>query len=467
MINIIKCEKILFRELKYKNFNNFALQKLIPVSLDKSPGYTRRKRKRSVIGQFIYNIRKSFGNIRISKRNEFKEYRPYLGSKHQGEHTSAQADEIVSTDPAINKVYPKLKKSTSSLGRLEEFKRKWELRKEERRKKKYKRKIKKSHLKEHRRRARIDFIRKFLPNYKRENIPFEELSAEQAAETIKQHQKNYFYYTLNSTLLFIIAYLVVYMLYQFTVLIVASNWKLDSVLLYYDLAFNDYSPLWSRSNIIIITLSGPLVCLISGFLFYRFFSTRQNVKGFVKLFFLWIALIGFNLFFGAWATGISFDQGFGYVPAWLYLNVFWQIFVALIFLFILGMIGYYSVPKFLDTSKSAYRVRPENKTKFLFFQVILPWFIGSLVIIIVRIPNNMLYDSGNMVTLAFTVAPMIFNKFARPTITFDKEKKATNIRWLFVVIFVALMLVYRIGLNNGLHITMNYDFSISLDITPL
>jgi hypothetical protein len=180
-----------------------------------------------------------------------------------------------------------------------------------------------------------------------------------------------------------------------------------------------------------------------------------------------MALIGFNLFLGAWATGISFDQGFGYVPAWLYLNVFWQIFIALIFLFILGIIGYYSVPKFLDTSKSAYRVRPENKTKFLFFQVILPFLIGSLIILLVKIPNNMPYDTGNLITLIFGIAPMIFNKYARPTVTFEKEKKATNIRWLFIAIFVALILAYRIGLNNGLHVILNYIFSISLDITPL
>ena len=88
-------------------------------------------------------------------------------------------------------------------GRLKEWRRRWELRKEDRRKKKYKRKAKKSHKKENRRRARIDFIRKFLPNYKRtKNIPFSELSDEQAAEMIKQQQKNYLYYTVNSTALF-------------------------------------------------------------------------------------------------------------------------------------------------------------------------------------------------------------------------------------------------------------------------
>ncbi len=258
-----------------------------------------------------------------------------------------------------------------------------------------------------------------------------------------------------------------YMIYQFTVLIVASKWKIDSVLYFYNLAFNDYSPLWSRTNIIIVTLSGPLVCLFIGVLFYKFIANRAKIKSFGKLFVLWIAMHGFNFFLGAWASGVSFYKGFGYVPAWLYMNIVWQIFVSLLFLFILGMIGYYSVPKFLDTSNSAYRVRQENKVKFLFHQVVLPWFIGSLIIFLVKIPFNMPYDTGNLVTMMFCVVPVLFNRFAKPTITFEKEKKRTNIRWGFILMFIAIVIIYRVGLNNGLHVILNYTFNISLHIKPI
>jgi hypothetical protein len=456
-------------ELKYKNFNNFAHYFKITNRLNLTSDNTKRRRKRNFIERLGHNIKNAFKRFQEKFSSKPKEYRPYLGQKQANHHINPENVQKFYREDEVphHSQREKRHKSSSHQSFLKGFKRKLERRQEERQKRNLKRKSRKKYKKEHQKQARIDFIRRFLPNYKRENIPFDELSAEQATEAIKQHQKNYLYYTLNSTVLFIIAYIAVYMLYQFSVLVAASKWKLDSVLFYYDLAFNDYSPLWSRTNIIIVTLSGPLICLITGFLFYRYFSTRKRVKGFVKLFFLWIALIGFNLFFGAWATGISFDQGFGYVPAWLYLNVFWQILVALLFLFLLGIIGYYSVPKFLDTSKSAYRVRPENKTKFLFFQVLLPWFIGSIFIILVRIPNILPYDTGNLLTMAFAVFPMIFNKYARPSVTFEKDKKPTNINWLFIVIFVFFVLVYRIGLNNGLHITLNYDFSISLDITPL
>jgi len=265
----------------------------------------------------------------------------------------------------------------------------------------------------------------------------------------------------------VIAYLLVYLFYQLTVLIVASKWRLDSVLLYYDLAFNDYSPLWSRQNIIITTISGPVISLLIGFLFFRFFSKRPKVKGFLKLFYLWIAMHGFNFFLGAFGSGVSFDQGFGYVPAWLYWNVFWQIFVSLLFLFFFGYLGYYSAPKFLDTSKSAYRVRPENKYRFLLFQVALPMVIGTVIMLIVKIPNNMPYESGIFVTMVFGIVPIFLNRHAKPSITFEREKKATHIKWIYIALFLVFLVIYRVGLNNGIHVKMYYDFIFSLNINAL
>jgi hypothetical protein len=173
------------------------------------------------------------------------------------------------------------------------------------------------------------------------------------------------------------------------------------------------------------------------------------------------------LFLGSWATGISFDEGFGYVPAWLFMNVFWQIFIALVFLFVLGLIGYYSASKFLDTSKSAFRVKQENKAKFLLFQAVLPWLIGSLIVVLVKIPNNMPYETGNLVTLMFAVVPVLFNRYARPSVSFEKERKPTKVKWLYIAILLVIMLAFRVGLNDGLHVILNYNFNISLDITPL
>jgi hypothetical protein len=173
------------------------------------------------------------------------------------------------------------------------------------------------------------------------------------------------------------------------------------------------------------------------------------------------------LFLGAFASGVSFDDGFGYVPLWLFFNVFWQILISLIFLFILGVIGYNLVPKFLDTSFSPLRVNRKNRIKFLFFQVVIPWAVGALVIFLIRIPNHLPYDTANTVTLAFAVFPMLFNRLAKPTIHYKTEKKSNRVNAWMLAGLAGLILVYRIGLNSGVHISMYYDFIFDLEITPL
>lgn len=434
--------------------------------------HSHRRKKKSFIRQFVHDIKKSFKNLSSNLSNKPKEYRPYLGPAKQeseisgsGENEFAQDEIKISKHRSSHHRRKPRRKGNFISNTIKKYKRKWKTDPKKRKKKKYKQRIKKKHKLEYKKRARINLIRKLFPEYKKtKHQPFIGVPDDETGEIKKTHQKGYFIYAINSVALYVIAYLLVYLIYQLTVLIVSSRWKLDSVLFYYDLAFNDYSPLWSRFNIIMVTLSGPLICLLIGILFLKIFANKPKVKGFMKLFILWIAMHGFNLFFGAFASGVSFDAGFGYVPAWLYFNVFWQIFVSLLFLFILGLIGYNSVPKFLDTSNSAYRVRKQNRVKFLFYQVIIPWLIGGLIIFFVKIPNNMPYDTGNLITMVFCVIPVLFNTRAKPNIKLKGEKKPTRINWIYIAVFVILLSTYRISLNSGLYIKLDYNFNISLDI---
>ena len=446
-------------------------EKITPKHLDKSDKKKFDKKRRSGNNNLSLRINKFLiETLRLGKKKP-KEYRPFLGHNVDPEKLKKIQEEMKDySDPSENiDEWGSPKRKITLSDKIKERKRRRRQKAEKKRRKKYERKLLKKQKKEYRKSSRIEFIRKFYPNYKKskENIFDNKQFDIDSTDEAKFHFRNYYYYTINSTALFTISYLLVYLVYQLTVLIVASRWKLDSVLFYYDLAFNDYSPLWTKYNILLVTFSGPFISLIIGFLFLRLFSIRPKVRGFLKLFFLWIALHGFNFFFGAFASGVAFSDGFGYVPEWLSFNVFWQILVSLLFLFILGIIGYYSASRFLDTSNSAYRVRDENKLKFLFFQVLLPWLFGTTIILLIKIPNNMPYDMGNIVTIGFAVVPILINRYARPTIAFEGDRRPTQIKWNFIVIFIILFLAFRIGLNNGLHISLYYKFIFTLEVSPL
>lgn len=393
-----------------------------------------------------------------------KEYRPYLGPDASEE----QVEEMKFENTRATKKRRTGKKKSAGIFPFlsaKSIEQRRDKRLSDRRKSKAKRKMRAKKRKYDRRKKRIDLIRRFFPNYKKESSITIEFAQDESEERVKHG--NYLTYTFNSTIIYMLAYLFMYMTYQITVLVVASRWRIDSVLFYWDLQFNDLSPLWTPLNIIITTISGPLISLIAGIVFLRLLGGKFHMRKHTKLFMLWIGIHGYNLFLGAFATGTSFDEGFGYVAAWLYLNIFWKILISLIFLFILGWIGYAATSKFLDTSYSVTRVKQQNKVKFLFYQVILPWLIGSTVITLVRIPYVVPYDTGNLVTMAFAVFPMLFNRMAKPTKNFRIEKKQNRLKWLIMIVLVALMLAYRMGLDNGLHIQLYYRFLFNLDITPI
>ena len=440
----------------------------MPKYKDKSHRKSHSHHKRSLAARLKHKIKRDFSNLFSVRSKQPKEYRPYLG-ENKDLKDNGDVEYIIDDDgKTIREIHVDHRhhhKRKSGKKKQEGFnlKRKWESYRSKRRKKIQKKRIEKRHKKEFKRRQRIQLIRKFIPSYKGGRELIFDNEEQLSEEREKQIKKGFYYYTINSVALYIIAYLLVYMVYQLTVLIVASRWGLDSVLYYYDLAFNDYSPLWSRYNIIVVTFSGPFISLVIGFIFYKWIADRPKVKSFLKLFVLWIGFHGFNLFLGAFVSGVSFDEGFGYVANWLYLNVFWKFLLSLVFLSILAMTGYFSARKFLETSNSMLRVRKKYRTRFLFHQVVLPWFIGSAIILLVKIPNNMPYEAGTLVTMMFAVVPVLFNLKAEPRPNMIGTHKPTKVMWSYIIMVLVILLLYRVGLDTGYHIVLKYKLSLSIN----
>ena len=334
-----------------------------------------------------------------------------------------------------------------------------------RRKERAKRAMRRKRNKKRRKERRVHYLQKHFPFLAiLRIIPF--TTDENGDELKKQIQAAFFFYFLNSTALFILAYLAVHIIYQINVLIAASLWGLDATWYYYDLAFNDFSPLWTRNNILLITFSGPFTALVIGLLFYYYFGRKKSYSLYVRLFIVWVALHGLNQFFGAFASGVAFDEGFGYVPIWLYWPVGIRIFASILMIFTLGLFGYHATSKFLNTSNSIYRIRNENRQYFLLNQAIFPAFFGSLIIFLMKLPKIYPYEIGMLILAATATLPILFNLNARPSVRIAKEpKNKTSVRWDLIILAFILLIGFRLLLANGVHIVLILKFAIS--VTPL
>jgi len=279
-------------------------------------------------------------------------------------------------------------------------------------------------------------------------------------------------YIINSTILYIIAYIVVYLLYQFSVIFVAAGYNIDSVLFYYEVMFpiGNFSNLWTSWNIIAITLAGPIFSVLVGVFLYFYFIKAKKIKTqLLKLFFTWIVFHSFNMFFGAWVAGIITDQGFGYVANWLYMSTAAKFFIAMVALFTLAIIGWNSTKQFLETSNSISRVRKINRNFFLLYQGIVPWFLGTALLLWIKIPNAppqhsniIVYDSILLFSILFAILPMFFRPRVKPQIFVDpRKRRKTQMNYIYMSIAVLSIFIYRFGLSNGLHFVIKWTFEVS------
>jgi len=269
--------------------------------------------------------------------------------------------------------------------------------------------------------------------------------------------------TLNSTMIFITTYILTYLFYWLTCMLVASFYGLDSILYYYDLQFNDHSPLWNRLNILVVTGVPPFLCLgLALFLIQVVFKVNR-FAGLQKLFILWSAYHLFNHFFGAFPSGIVTDEGFGYVAAWLYLNTAFKFMFSLISLFILAVIGHLTTKHVLETSDSMHRIKGDHRLSFIFYQMALPWLIGTVIMLILREPKNFDYPYETLMffSMAFIVFPAFFNAKVKAEPNLLKSKKKRRINYGYITMTVMLLLFLRLVLDIGLHFIIEINISIS------
>jgi hypothetical protein len=271
--------------------------------------------------------------------------------------------------------------------------------------------------------------------------------------------------SINSTIMYLIAFVIMYIVYQMAVIFTANNFGISGVLYYYQVFWpiGNSSPLWfPYYKIILITGSGPFVSLIFGIIFFRIFVPRLK-NPIAKLFFLWVALHGLNFFFGGFVAGVTTSDGFGYVALWMRMNIVFRILFSMIALFGLAAFGYHSTRYFLETALSPSFLKSEKRIQFMTFHALIPSILGAIIIILLRMPNNPPYQVIILATMLAATITAVFNRRTRP----DKVKSfpkhhGRRLQLGYLFFMVLLLFGFRYGLEYGLHFIIKFSVNISV-----
>ncbi len=233
----------------------------------------------------------------------------------------------------------------------------------------------------------------------------------------------------NSLAMFMGTYFIVWFIYQLSVMYTASLFNIPSVLKYYELKFlaPNTSPLWTESNIIEITFTGPLISFILGFIAFIVLKTISELKQQLKLFLMWFCINSLAQFFGAFVAGFITRQGFGYVIAWMFIPYPVSLIISIVFLSLMVYLGILLVPVLL--SKSGSLLNEADKLLYILSMFTLPWLIGTGLLMCLKIPNThpqheniFSYDVIILLSMAFVTIPPLLIKY----FTYRKSLHLTN-----------------------------------------
>ena len=445
----------------------------------------RNHRKRNPIVKFFDRLRGK-RHHRTHHRSEFpgihlpRDYNPDINQKREpGENNASPPSEprdinkdfSHSSSGSLDHYHEdafkprSLKSKKSIFASIDRYFKQRNFRMEERQAERMRRKIHRKHQKEYRKDEAGRSIKQKLFTITEEEEVLKE-------KTARLHSKQNallrnLTITLNSVVIFLLTYVIVYLFYWLTSMLVASWYGLDSTLYFYDLKFNDHSTIWNRFNILMVTGIPPFMCLFVALFLFRVLFKKRRFVGLQKLFILWSSFHLFNHFFGAFPSGIVTNEGFGYVAAWMYMNTAFKFMFSLISLFFLSVIGYFSAEYILETSDSLHRIKLENRRAFLLMQIALPWLIGTLIMLLIRIPENFKYPYETLMLFStiFLVIPPFFNEKVKPQLNLLRVKKRRYINVGYLAMMLALLLFLRIMLGIGLHFLIEINISISPAVT--
>jgi hypothetical protein len=276
----------------------------------------------------------------------------------------------------------------------------------------------------------------------------------------RERRKHFLIIAGNALVMFLLAYLLIYIIAQTITVFVALNFDYKVILFYHKIYYAIDANDWSADSVKILFSIPPFTGLVIGIISIVIFSSFQNEGGLLKLFFLWMFIHGMNMFFGSLLVGTLLNKGFGWVIAYLYYMDTGKMVFSILSIFGLVLIGGIVAKSFLISGNSYFNyLNRENRKFLLYSQVLIPSLLGTLILILLKIPNNFyytsedeaLYEALKLSAVILVLIPIIMSFRSYNEIYFDEEPRKFKLLWKLFIFTVLFVIAVRFGLQEGLY----------------
>lgn len=257
---------------------------------------------------------------------------------------------------------------------------------------------------------------------------------------------------INSTAFYLLSYLVVYLLFQFTTIIAANIFDIPTTLFYNKIGFNITPEAWTFDSVKVIYSSGNIVLFLVSISFLVVIFKALEFNGLLRLFFLWGFIHAISMLFGSFIIGAFNFEGFGIVLSYLYLADTAKMLLLFSGILIMIGIGMAMVKVYLFTANIYFNfLSPKMRPAFRRDQFVLPFVISTLFLFLIKYPLT-LYETLILFTPIFMLLPLYWGIGRYPVFYFEESEKTIRTSARLVVITIGLYIFYRVVLGIGINI---------------
>ncbi|MCX6282575.1 MAG: hypothetical protein NTU51_11500 [Bacteroidetes bacterium] len=260
---------------------------------------------------------------------------------------------------------------------------------------------------------------------------------------------------LNSLFYFLCAYVLLFLISRISIAVSASAFSIP-VRIYYDKI--DYlirSSEWTSDAVTVVFGTGPLLCLILGFVLLAVYIKVSAETGMLRILLIWLVILSIVSFLGEIITGALMNQGFGYVIMYMFIMDTGKLVLTLtgsILLFFSGVI----LSRALLFTANVYftDIKGLEKTKFVIYQYIFPYLAGISLLQLIEIPRISWFSTLVRLCGIIFLLPVLSRSFSLQDIYFEEEVPEFSISWKVAGLALAFLLVYRFVFGFGLRIAL-------------
>jgi hypothetical protein len=266
-------------------------------------------------------------------------------------------------------------------------------------------------------------------------------------------QKSHLVVSIHSVLLFLVAYYLVDFIANFSMGVASLLFDYKTVVYYYKIVFLVDYDAWFADSVRTIFATGPLVSLMVSILLIILYSRVFTENGLIKILLLWSIFHGINHFLGGVLIGNITSKGFGYVFIYSYYSETGKLIVSLMAIFLSIVAGTVSTKYWIITANSYFNnSRSALKSGFLNSQLLIPFIVGTALILLINQPENTYYSSLVNISMIFMIVPPLFFSPLHQDYYFDESSKKFEFSFKIVFFSIAFLIIFRFLLDFGLRL---------------